>query len=219
MKHTYKILLIITIILIAGCTNNKDALKFKNDYESININKIYRKVKINKNNPIKYTTFNEVNNKIKNNDTFILFIGSKTCAWSRSTIETLINEANAYGIRTIYYIEIRPNGVDSDQRDLYDYKENTNKKIYLSHKGTDDYRKFLKLTKNVLDNYSYNNITLNNTKFVNTPSLFMIKKGKIKTKITGISNNQKTENQKINDNIKNDMIKIYDEFFEKYTKI
>ena len=78
-----KKLLLIGIILtilftLTGCES--DSSKFKEDYESLNGEKTqdgqntYREINIDYNNPMTYSSFKEILDKINNKDTFIVYL-------------------------------------------------------------------------------------------------------------------------------------------------
>jgi hypothetical protein len=115
-KRILIILLIILILPLAGCGAKKDkgdALKFKESYESLNKTKredgeLYRTISIDENNPIVYTTYEEVQEKISNNENFIVYFGSSKSEWSRSVVPYLLEQAKIQGIDVIYYVDLTP---------------------------------------------------------------------------------------------------------------
>ena len=100
-----KIIICVCILLVLLCGiffitknkgSNKDAIKFKEDYEAFNnktnsSGKNYRSVNIDKNNPFIYKTEDDIVNMINNKETFIVYFGFNTCPWCRSVIEELIS--------------------------------------------------------------------------------------------------------------------------------
>ena len=118
MKKITKIFLVIIIFsfFITGCTSKKeekltDAEKFKKEYESLN-NKSdgelnYLKVKINKDNPIVYTTPKKVIEKINNNDLFALYLGNAKDNESRKIINLLLSSAKDNNVKYLYYIDTK----------------------------------------------------------------------------------------------------------------
>ena len=80
---TSTVIVLTLLLLVTGCNKTKnltDSEKFKEDYESLNkkdngeVN--YINVKINKENPIVYTTPKEVIDKINNKDLFVVYFGN-----------------------------------------------------------------------------------------------------------------------------------------------
>lgn len=148
MKYVRLLVIISLLFLSVSCKNNKsDAIKFKEEYESINGKKLYgHKVKslnISKNNPIKYSTYDEILDVIENK-TGIIYLGYKECPWCRSAVPVLLEAASDYKIDTIYYMDIK------DERDTYEVKDN---KLVLTKKGTKGYYKLLKALDSELDEY------------------------------------------------------------------
>ena len=220
MKKYLKLLLVLVIsISLLGCSNS-DAKRFKEEYESRNgeknaSGKEYRSITIDKNNPFKYTTLDDINKKIENKETFIVYFGAWWCPWCRSVLPTAIEKAKEYKIDKIYYINVRDSlSVDDDIRDFYDLDDNEN--IVLTHEGTKDYHKFLKLADNILNGYTYHGTNIEGIKRVGAPNFIMFKDG-VGTKITtGISENETDSYMELTDEIINDMKNIFDEFYKEY---
>ena len=213
------LLLIIPILLLTGC-NNKDALKFKEDYESLNgqstvSGKEYRTITIDEDNPFVYVTLEDVNKLIKHKETFIVYFGANWCPWCRSLLPTAIEEAKANGIKKIYYVNVRE-GTDeeNDIRDIYSLDENN--EVYLSHEGTEAYHEFLDTAKGVLRDYNSHGVKVENTKRVGAPNFILFKDGKAVTLTTGISENETDPYMELTNEIKEDMKNIFDEFYKQY---
>ena len=103
-----RIVLLILIFLLFGCTTNKenDAIKFKKEYENYNKSKI--KLEISKNNIIEYKTTEEINNILKNK-TGVIFIGNPKDNLSRASIKILLDASESTDLQTIYYIDSMEN--------------------------------------------------------------------------------------------------------------
>lgn len=101
----------ISLFAIYSLTGNKDAIKFKKDYESLNntVRKSdganYNNVDIPKNNPIKYVTAKEATDIIKNKKGVIYF-GANWCPWCRNGVEVLFEAAKKKNLDTIYYLDM-----------------------------------------------------------------------------------------------------------------
>ena len=224
MKKRFFVLFIVLItFFITGC--NKDALKFKEDYESLNgktnaNNKEYRVITISEDNPFVYSDLETLNKKIEKNGTFIVYFGANWCPWCRSVLPYAIEEAKKYDISTIYYIDVRPgNDISKDIRDIYDVNENG--EVYLSHEGLDSYHKFLVYADPVLNEYSSHGVTLNNTKYqgqkrVGAPNFIIFKNGVAERLETGVSAKETDSYMELNDEIINDTRKKFDIFFESF---
>lgn len=154
---TLKIFLVtISLFILTSCTNKQtDALKFKEEYESLNgvVGKNGQKNKslsISKDNPMKYATYDEVLDIIEDG-TGIIYLGFPDCPWCRSALPVLLEAASDYNIDTIYYIDMK------NERDAYEVKNG--KLVYQKDedgneiKGTKGYFKLLKAMDAHLDDY------------------------------------------------------------------
>ena len=169
------ILLLFILLYLKGFT--MDNIKFKKEYENLNIE--YYTIKINNNNPIKYSNYNEVFKVIKKK-TGIIFLGYPEDNNSRFAIEMLLKVIENNKFKTkIYYLNI------NNDRDSYTIENNklvyqkiNNEKI----KGTKNYFKLLKLLDNYLPEYI---ISLDDKDFkvgekrIYFPSFIFVKNGKI----------------------------------------
>ena len=124
MKKKTKIIILILILLLFGglltffIINNKnkkliteDSLKFKEDYESVNGKKVsdelsYSSLDIPKNNPMKYSSYEEIF-KILDNGTGVIYLGFPECPWCRNIVPVLIDTALKSKVETIYYLNIK----------------------------------------------------------------------------------------------------------------
>ena len=176
--------LCMAIISYISVTNlNTDAIKFKKEYESLNgtekNNKKYKKVEISRNNPIKYSNYDEIIDIIKNK-TGIIYLGFPECPWCRSAVPVLLDVARDNNVDTIYYLNIL------NERDSYIVK---NGKVEYAKddkgndiKGTDGYLKLLKVLDNELEDYviefegkEYNT----NSKRIYAPTVIFVREGKV----------------------------------------
>lgn len=222
MKKTFTIIFILFVLIgVTGC-KNKDALKFKDEYESFNDKKNkyfeYRNLNIEKNNPIVYSTDEEIAEKIENKETFIVYFGDPECPWCRSVVEQMIKSANKNNIKTIYYVRFW-NGFHNEQlRDTYEL--DTDNKPVLKEKGTESYDKLLKYLGNVLSDYTLKDKDKNEIKVgekrIFLPNIVAVKDGKAVELIEGISKKQTEYNGKLTDEIIKDESNILDKFFSKY---
>lgn len=155
MKYVKILLIVVIVLLVTACKNKQtDAIKFKNEYESLNGKKInghvVKNIKISKDNPIKYSSYDEVLDIIKNK-TGIIYLGYPECPWCRTALPVLFEAAKDYKIDTIYYINMK------NERDYYEikdgklvYKKDENGK---SIKGNKGYFRLLKALDNNLKEY------------------------------------------------------------------
>ena len=157
MKFVKVLLVIIMVLVLTACNSREsDAIKFKKEYEVLNGKKsengknTIKSLKISKNNPIKYATYDEVIDVIKKG-TGIIYLGYPECPWCRSAIPVLLESAKDYKIDTIYYINMLK------ERDYYEVKDG--KLVYKKDddgkymKGTKGYFKLLKSRDSELDEY------------------------------------------------------------------
>jgi thiol-disulfide isomerase/thioredoxin len=105
MKRSILVVIaVILLVIISVCNFEKeekitDALKFKNEYESINGDKIgetdykVRKLNIPEDNPFVYAEANDIISMMDNNDTFVVYFGFSSCPWCRSVLPTLLEVA------------------------------------------------------------------------------------------------------------------------------
>lgn len=93
----------ISLFTITGCVqkrqiNNTDAIKFKEEYESLN-NTVresdgaeYNNISIDEKNPIKYVDTKEAL-KVLKEETAIIYVGANWCPWCRNAIPVLFDVA------------------------------------------------------------------------------------------------------------------------------
>lgn len=199
------------VFLIFKTNGNKnireDSIKFKEDYESYNgksnqNDKKYRVVNINKNNPFVYKTEDEIVSMINNKETFAVYFGFNTCPWCRSVIEELIKVSKDLSIDTIYYVNVRPNGVDI--RDTITVNEDGT--YERTKEGTTGYNKLLELLSNVLSDYNLTDKDGNkidvNEKRIYAPNVVSIVNGKAIKLETGIASNQSDAYMELTDEMK-----------------
>lgn len=155
---------ILSVVLIAlayfkviGESKNatKDSIKFKDEYEAINntknaSGKTYKKLDIDKSNPIKYSNYDELLDIIENK-TGIIYLGFPDCPWCRTAIPVLFETAKDNKIDTIYYLNIK------SERDFY-VVENGELAYNLDDngtemKGTEGYFKLLDALSEHLSDY------------------------------------------------------------------
>lgn len=161
-------------------TKNSDGIKFKEEYEKLNDtinsnnNKKYPKMSIKNDNVIKYSTYDEVLQIIKEG-TGVIYLGFPECPWCRNAVPVLLEAASESELDTIYYLNIQPD------RDLLVL--DSKNKVRQDKKGTDDYYKLVDALSKHLDDYIINNgkgIEVNtNTKRIYLPTVIFVKDGEI----------------------------------------
>lgn len=158
-KIILSILIVIAIIVLGSLiiiinhknifANKEDALKFKEEYESLN-NTVresdgakYNSITINKDNPIVYINTNEAID-ILNNKKAIIYIGAAWCPWCRNSVPVMLDVAKALNIDTIYYLNL--------DEEKSNFKVENSKLIEINH-GTNGYYKLLEVLKDHLKDY------------------------------------------------------------------
>jgi len=126
-----------------------DALKFKNEYESLNEEGSIE-INISAKNPIEYANYDKLLEVI-NNGTGIIYLGFPGCPWCRNALPVLFDVANDNNIETIYYMNIlneRDSYVVEDDKLVYATDDEGNEK-----KGTVGYLKLLEALDEHLTEY------------------------------------------------------------------
>ena len=116
-------------------TPSKDAVKFKEDYESLNntvregTDKTYSAITIPEINPIKYVSVKETIDLLSSDDA-IIYAGANWCPWCRGAIVPLLDVAINYNVKNLYYLNL-----DND-KSLFEIQ---NKKLVQTKEGTEEY--------------------------------------------------------------------------------
>lgn len=191
---TKKILIICLVVLATfGCFKKEetltDAMKFKQEYESVNgkensSGKTIRTINIDAENPIVYATAGDIVKMIDNEESFVVYFGFSTCPWCRSMVETLIKTAKDLNINKIYYVDVLDirdvKAVDTNDKDIITTKE-----------GSEDYMKLIQRLGNVLEDYTLTNSKNKQVsageKRIYAPNVVTIIKGSAKKLTSGIS--------------------------------
>lgn len=214
MKNIVKSLLVIVLVMVfaVACAENKDnnktdAIRFKEEYESINgeflenIGSTTREVSIPEENPMIYKTADEIVDAINNKETFVVYFGFKECPWCRSMISTLIQVANDLNVESVYYVDVK------DIRDTLTINEKG--KVGVSKEGTEAYQELLVLLNDVLADYTLINEEGNsvetNEKRIYAPNVVAIKNGEALKLEMGISTSQTDAYQELTNDMKNEM--------------
>ena len=173
----------VIILIVSVKTNNyikSDAYKFKNEYEKLNKVDNNRKVKIDKDNTIKYATLDDIVKKIENKETFVVYFGFAKCPWCRSMVENLVSIAKEK-TTTVYYVDIE------EKRDVKEIKDG---EIVTTKKASKSYYKLLKYFDTVLDDYKLKDNDkeyITGEKRIYAPNVIAVVDGKVKEKTEGVS--------------------------------
>lgn len=199
---------------------NESALKFKNEYESINGDKVgdnkVRELSIPDDNPFIYKTESEIVEMINNKETFIVYFGFNKCPWCRSVLPSMIESAKKQNIDKIYYVDVL------DIRDKYELDDNH--KAIKTKEGSEGYNKLLELLSSVLENYSpltykkgKKTISVKiDEKRIYAPNVVIVKNGNAIALESGISDKQENAYQELTDEITCEMKEKFNCFFEKF---
>lgn len=206
------VILISTLLVLLVCLFNfgntsklnNDSYKFKKEYESLNgkkrekDSKTIRKIHVDIDNPIKYSTAKDIVDMMNDKKTFIVYFGFNDCPWCRSIIENLISAAKEKDIDTIYYVDIK---------DIRDEKGLTDGKIVTKKEGSKSYMKLIKKLDNVLEDY----VIIDGDKDFQTgekriyaPNIVAVVNGKAEELTDGISSKQNDAYMKLTDKMNNE---------------
>ncbi len=199
---------------------NKDALKFKEEYESINGNDIgenkVRELSIPEDNPFIYKSEDDIVEMINNSETFIVYFGFNKCPWCRSVLPSMIESAKKKGIEKIYYVDVL------DIRDAYELDDNH--KAVKTKDGSEGYNKLIDLLSSILDDYAPLTYTKGkktikvkiNEKRIYAPNVVIVKNGKPIALERGISDKQENAYQELTDEMTCEMKEKFNCFFDKF---
>lgn len=207
MAKYYKVIfLLIFSLLLIGCSNevknNSDSLKFKQEYESFNdkvVNDIkYHNVTINENNPVIYSTYEEIFSVLESGSG-IIFFGSPECQWCRSMIKVLLDALDSVGVEKLYYMN------NMNDRNI----------LSLSSDGTVTIEKeadpnYLKLLELLGDKASvYKELNDETIKRLYYPSVVFVKDGKIIEIVIGTVSSHNDPNLELNYEQKEELGSLY----------
>ena len=159
---------------------SQDALNFEKEYEKLNNrvnsnnNKVYPTVDISSDNPIKYSSYDEIF-QILESGTGVIYLGFPECPWCRNLVPVLLSAAKEVELDTLYYLNI------SEDRDLLLLDEN--KDIITEKEGNKKYFELVSKLDQILDEYI---LTANDGSEVKTgekriylPLVIFVKNGEI----------------------------------------
>lgn len=221
LKIIVLILFILTLVFFSINKTKKqslnDALKFKEEYESLN-DKLnsdgnsYNNVEIPENNPIKYITVKEAISIIKNGEGVIYF-GVNWCPWCRNAVGVLLDAASNKMLDTIYYLDM------DKVRNKFSVVDGKITKIQVEQDG---YYELLDLLDEVLSKDTFKitdsdgNVYDTNEKRIYIPFVIAVKNGKIlNNHISTVElNDNQNEYSYLTDEQKNELFKIYIKIIE-----
>lgn len=229
MKNKIIISIIVILIFLLGiCTylfmnnnnDNNDALKFKEEYESLN-NTIrdsdgasYNNISVSKNNPIKIVDAKGAL-KVLQSKNAVLYVGAGWCPWCRNAVPVLFEVAHKYNVKTIYYLNL-----DSEKSS---YKIE-NDKLIQTKKGSNSYYDLLDKLSDRLNDYKLTDKDGNEydtkEKRIYMPYVLTIKDGKVIGDHVGtVSINEgQTKYDEMTSDQHDELFNIYSNMFEKIYK-
>lgn len=193
-------------------------LSFKEAYESLNgktnaSGKEYRSITIPEDNPFIEVTASEILEKIRNKESFYVYIGDEMCPWCRSVIEKAIEIAKEADIGKIYYIQIWDDDHNEVLRDQYKYEDGQLVQVL---EGPKEYQELLKLWGDLLEDYT---LTVDEEeiqvgeKRIYAPNFLYIENGEAIRFTTGISNLQEDARNELSEEILKDEETQFKAFF------
>ena len=227
MNKKIVILLIIILILLLGIggyflifnkEKNTDALKFKEEYESLN-NTVresdgekYNNVTIDKKNPIKYVSVDETI-KLLNSKKAIIYVGANWCPWCRNMLKPMLDVSKKLNIDNIYYLTL------DDDKSNYEVKNGEVKKI---NNGSKSYYKLLEKLKDYLKDYELTDVEgktySTGEKRIYMPFFITVKNNDI-VEAKEISRTLEDGQTKYSKMTKDQYDDLYNKFYETFSKI
>ena len=185
------LLLTLSLLKMPGKITNKDAIKFKEEYENLNgktnenSKKKYRTVKIDSKNKIVYSNAKEVLKMMEEKKSFVVYFGFDSCPWCRSVVEN-VSKISKELDEDIYYVDVK------EIRDVYELDDEN--KPELTKEGDKNYLKLIKKLDSVLKEYTLTTDDDNEVKAgekrIYAPNIVSIIDGSAKELTTGLSDNQ-----------------------------
>lgn len=216
----YLVIIIVCSVLVVGlCAyaiiNHKDieetdAIKFKNEYESLNgvVNenneKEYMKVEVDSENPIIYKSGQEILDVLENQNAIVYF-GFSSCPWCRNVVPILLEAAKENNLDKIYYVDIL------NMRDQYKFSGSIEPELI--KKGTDAYYEILKFLDKKLEKYyvtdDSGNMYDTGVKRLYAPTVVAVKDGKALDLHVSTLDSQKDPYVALSDEQKEELKDIY----------
>ena len=162
------IVVLCAYIKINNNVSNDDAMKFKNEYESLNEDG-YKKIEISEDNQIKYSSYEEIV-EILTSGTGVIYLGFPECPWCRNAVPVLLDAVSETGIDIVYYYNAL------SIRDKKHLDEDGN--IIIDNEGTKEYKNLV----NILYDYlgEYEGLNDSSIKRIYFPTVIFVKDGNVK---------------------------------------
>lgn len=202
------LLLTLSLLKMPGKITNKDAIKFKEEYENLNgktnenSKKKYRTVKIDSKNKIVYSSAKEVLKMMEGKKSFVVYFGFDSCPWCRSVVEN-VSKISKELDEDIYYVDVK------EIRDVYELDDEN--KPELTKEGDKNYLKLIKKLYSVLKEYTLTTDDDNEVKVgekrIYAPNIVSIIDGSAKELTTGLSDKQTDGYMNLTDEMKQESYK------------
>ena len=202
------LLLTLSLLKMPGKITNKDAIKFKEEYENLNgktnenSKKKYRTVKIDSKNKIVYSNAKEVLKMMEEKKSFVVYFGFDSCPWCRSVVEN-VSKISKEQDEDIYYVDVK------EIRDVYELDDEN--KPELTKEGDKNYLKLIKKLDSVLKEYTLTTDDDNEVKVgekrIYAPNIVSIIDGSAKELTTGLSDKQTDGYMNLTDEMKQESYK------------
>ena len=202
------LLLTLSLLKMPGKITNKDAIKFKEEYENLNgktnenSKKKYRTVKIDSKNKIVYSSVKEVLKMMEEKKSFVVYFGFDSCPWCRSVVEN-VSKISKELDEDIYYVDVK------EIRDVYELDDEN--KPELTKEGDKNYLKLIKKLDSVLKEYTLTTDDDNEVKVgekrIYAPNIVSIIDGSAKELTTGLSDKQTDGYMTLTDEMKQESYK------------
>ena len=202
------LLLTLSLLKMPGKITNKDAIKFKEEYENLNgktnenSKKKYRTVKIDSKNKIVYSSAKEVLKMMEEKKSFVVYFGFDSCPWCRSVVEN-VSKISKEIDEDIYYVDVK------EIRDVYELDDEN--KPELTKEGDKNYLKLIKKLDSVLKEYTLTTDDDNEVKVgekrIYAPNIVSIIDGSAKELTTGLSDKQTDGYMTLTDEMKQESYK------------
>lgn len=202
------LLLTLSLLKMPGKITNKDAIKFKEEYENLNgktnenSKKKYRTVKIDSKNKIVYSSAKEVLKMMEEKKSFVVYFGFDSCPWCRSVVEN-VSKISKELDEDIYYVDVK------EIRDVYELDDEN--KVKLTKEGDKNYLKLIKKLDSVLKEYTLTTADDNEVqvgeKRIYAPNIVSVIDGEAKELTTGLSDKQTDGYMTLTDEMKQESYK------------
>ena len=154
--------------------NKEAAIAFAKEYNDLNgttnpnNSKEYKTLDVKTENPIVFSSFQEINELLKSG-TGVIYLGFPECPWCRTLLPVLLDVADQEFINTIYYLNVK---------ELRDVKKlDQSGSVVTEKEGAEGYAEFLSLMEAHLD--AYDGLEDPSIKRLYVPAVIFVKEGEV----------------------------------------